>query len=402
MDSELSVKKGVITESKLVDLFATGKVKQKYQSSNNMFTSSNKASVLKQASRYCEILDLGNRKYRIAKVYKYPVPKNFSQMNSGLHQYLTPLILINLVASGIYQVKNLTFTTNKWYRMVDMINANYAKVKLNFDYASEKLNVGKNVLYDFYNATDDALMYYFKKSLEHLKAANLFNFQEINWVYVRSVDVKHNEYGKQCINIRPEHRRATAVEMVYIRKCEELARKHAGILPDDESAKYYGPKSKKFLTKLKELLLEQNILFCYKAYEIYSTDFDIQRCHQLLESFEINEKSELIELTNGIFQKNLRANAKLRIANNPEKRGLIGRDGLISQEDAEKFLKDFSAIINLTLKPAEEAIAVPESYDSLGMEHINKILHDNVEVLDNGHLLSVWAGKVPDIMRCEQ
>ena len=252
----------LLAEDDLVAIFATDKQKMTFMASGNKFKGGKqKETLLKQASRYCEVEDLGNRKYRIAKIYQYPVPKNYKQMSSGLHQYLTPLILVNLIASGIYQVKNLTFTTNKWYRMFDMINANYANFKLNIDYTSKKFNVGKNVLYDFFNATDDALVYYFKKSLEYLKAANLFNFQEINWVYVRSVDVKRNENEKHCINIRPEHRRATATEMVYIRKCEEKASHIAGISPDDESAKYYGSKSKAFLTKLKNSCL--NRTFCF-------------------------------------------------------------------------------------------------------------------------------------------
>ena len=306
-------------------------------------------------------------------------------MNSGLHQYLTPLILVNLIASGIYQVKNLTFTTNKWYRMVDMINANYGNLKLNIDYASKKLKVEKNVLYDFYNSTDDALVYYFKKSLEYLKAANLFNFQEINWVYVRSVDVQHEENDKHRINIRAEHRRATAAEMVYIRKCEQLASQQAGISPDNESARYYGSKSKAYLMKLKELLLEQNILFCYKAYEIYATDYDIQRCHQLLSSFEIREKSALVKLANDHFQKNLVTKAEARVTSNPEKRGLM------PNEDAENFIRDFEEIINLTLKPTNDIIAIPESPDSLGMEHITKIIKDNLEVLSNGRFVNLEA-----------
>ena len=381
---EAHVGYGIVDEAALVEMFATDKQKKCYREGGNKFKGGKqKDTLLKQASRYCEIEDLGNRKYRIVKVYKYPVPKNFNSMNAGLHQYLTPLILINLIASGIYQVKSLTFTTNKWYRMVDMINDNYRNMKFNIDYTSDTFEISKNVLHDFFNTTDDALVYYFKKSLEHLKAANLFNFQEINWVYVRTIDVKHEKDDKQYIKIRPEHRRATAEEMVYIRKCEELASIHAGIRSDDETAKYYGSKSKKFLTKLKELLLERNILFCYKAYEIYSTDNDIQRCYQLLDNFEVGKKSELIVMTNELFQRNLKANAELRVKKNPEKRGLISND-----EEVE-FLSEYDKIINLTLAPRIETFEVPEFVDATNTEHIDKIIEDNMELMYNGKVLKI-------------
>ena len=117
----MKIKEGIIPEKKFVELFATDKQKQKYKTSGNKFTGVNKSTVLKQAAKLCEITDIGNREYQITKVYKYPVPKNFNNMNTGIHQYLTPLILINLIAAGIYQVKNLTFTCNRWYRMVDLI-----------------------------------------------------------------------------------------------------------------------------------------------------------------------------------------------------------------------------------------------------------------------------------------
>lgn len=379
----MKIKEGIIPEKKFVELFATDKQKQKYKTSGNKFTGVNKSTVLKQAAKLCEITDIGNREYQITKVYKYPVPKNFNNMNTGIHQYLTPLILINLIAAGIYQVKNLTFTCNRWYRMVDLINDNYANMKQNIEYSSKKFEVSTNVLHDFYNTTDDTLVYYFKKSLEYLKAANLFNFQEINWVYVRTVDVNFEQDGHQCISIKPEHRRATSEEMVYIRKCEQVACKYVGISIDDESAKYYGKKSKMYLEKLRELLLEQNILFCYKAYEIYSTDNDIQRCYELLNSFEVCDKTDLIELVSTLFQRTLMVNAEKRVLNNPTKRNLLTSD------DINKFLGDYKKIINLTLACGIEKVDVPNRLDEKQEHDINKIIEDNVSVLLNGRGLKI-------------
>ena len=68
---------------------------------------------------------------------------------------------------------------------------------------------------------------------------------------------------------------------------------------------------------------------------------------------------------------------------NPEKRGLI------SEEDVGKFLSDYSEIINLTLKPTDDAVAFQEGTDALSLEHINKIISDNVEVVHGGHVLNI-------------
>ena len=384
---EAKLTEGIISETELVKLFATEKQSQKYKASKNKFASSNKNTVLKQAARLCEIEDLGNRQYQISKIYEYPVPKNFDKMNAGLHKYLTPLILINLIAAGIYEVKNLTFTCNKWYRMVDLINDNYVGMKRNVEYSSEKFEISKDALYDFFGTTDDTLVYYFKKSLEYLKEANLFNFQEINWVYVRAVNVKHNKDDKQYISIEPEHRRATASEMVYIRKCEQIACEHAGIRSDDESAKYYGKHSRAYLEKLRDLLIEQNIRFCYKAYEIYSTDYDIQRCFQLLGAFEVSDKADLIDMVNALFRRNLMVNAENRVVNNPAKRNLF------SSKDVERFLEDYNKIIGLTLNPKVDTLALPHVADKGDEEDINMIIKKNVSVFHNGKEMEIGVGR---------
>ena len=379
-----TVGEGVIDEHELVAIFATEKQKAAFAESGHRFKGGKqKETILRQAARYCEIEDMGNREYKILRVHKYPVPKNFAQMKEGLHKYLTPMILINLIASGIYEVKNLTFTMNRWYRMVDLINSNYVGIKFNMDYGSRKLGVGRNALCDFFNATDDSLVYYFKKSLEYLKTANLFNFQEINWLCARRVEIRRDESGKQFVDIKSEHRRATAAEMVYIRRCEEKASKHVGIGSDDEAAKYYGKKSGEYAEKLKELLLERDILFCYKAYEIYSTDYDIQKCYQLLGCFEIEDKDRLVELAYGYFRDNLLRNMGKRVACNPEKRSLF------TEAEKERFFADYEKVLEYTLNPSVKHMAIPDHSDSAEMGHVDRIIEDNLEVRYRGRTLKV-------------
>ncbi len=160
------ITEGIISEIELVELFATQKQKDKYYSNGNMFTSHNKETVLKQAKRECEVECLGKREYKIYEIYKYPVPKNFDSMNKGLHKYLIPLILNNLIyAVKIYEIDNITFSTTRWFEAIDLINRNYMAMKSNIDYSCKKISVDKNLLSEYFSNTDDALLYLFKKSL---------------------------------------------------------------------------------------------------------------------------------------------------------------------------------------------------------------------------------------------
>ena len=221
-------------------------------------------------------------------------------------------------------------------------------------------------------------VYYFKKTLEHLRGANLFNYQEINWVYIRHVQTSVNSLGKQHNDVSHLHRRATSDEMKFIRRCEQVACQHVGLGADDHMGKYYGAKSKDFLKKLKELLLEQSILFCYKAYEIYSTDKDIQRCYQLLSSFEFRQKEDLIVRLNSLFQQNIMLNAQRRISKNPIKRNLF------SDEDKQKFLYDYEKIAKLTLSYDSGLLYTPHMLDTIQEEDVNSVISNKLSISLNG------------------
>ena len=376
------VKTGIISETQLVDLFSTEKQKEKYLSLGK-FSGVNKQTILKQAARQCEIMDIGKRQYEITKVYKYPVPKNFDKMNSGMHRYMTPLILINLIGAKIHEVENVTFTCMKWHRMIEMINENYVTMKHNISYSSDKLSLSKNVLYDFFSTTDDTLVYYFKKSLEYLKEANLFNYQELNWICVRHIRDSVDENGKKILQITHEHRRASYNEMKFIRKCDQRACIEVGISKENDCEKYYGEKSKAYQAKLKELLMKENIVTCYKAYEIYSTDNDIMRCHQLLSNFKMDDIQAAVENMNKDFQKSLVVNAEKRIANRPEKRNLF------SNADIANFMKDYEKVIELTLSSDANKVRAPRLNGTTLESEINKIINDNLCISYNGSVVSI-------------
>ena len=90
------IKKGEISESELVRLFGSDAQKKSYEE-NGRFIGNYKKTLLKKMDRYCEIKDLGDRNYKILKIYPYPLPGNFNKMNSSLYQYIIPLLLTSLV-----------------------------------------------------------------------------------------------------------------------------------------------------------------------------------------------------------------------------------------------------------------------------------------------------------------
>ena len=382
-NKDKKINTGIITENELLDLFATDKQKNKYLSSDNKFVSSNKKTVLAQAGRDCEIKDIGNRQYEITNVYKYPAPKNFNKMNRGIHKYLTPLILINLIAAKIHNLDNITFTSTKWYKMIDMINDNYINMKYNMDYSSDRFNLDKNALIDFFNTTDDTLIYYFKKSLDYLKEARILNFQAINWICVKEESEVYNNGVKEFKTNRV-YRRVTQKEMVFIETCEQTACLDAGLsLNSSEGEKFYSSKSKKYLSTLEKLLSEKQILFCYKAYEIFATDRNIEWWYNLLNNFDIKDKKELVATLNSVFKNNILINAQKRITGNPEKRKLH------SEVDINNFMIAYKKISDFTLTNNADKLDIPQNINTVDERIINDFIDKNVHIILNGDKINI-------------
>lgn len=378
-----TLERGIISESDLLRLFATEKQRAKYESSGNKFTGLNKTTVLKQASLKCEIKDIGGRKYEISKVFEYPEPKTYGKMHRGIHQWLIPLTLISLVKAKIYEVESISFTCAKWHRMINMTNRNYIPMRYHVDYTSRKFGLRKEVVYDFFNHADSSLTYFFKKSLEYLKTAMLFDYREANWVCVRKRSEVSNGLGVQKITIDTEHRLAEPEELQFIRTCEQMACHYAGIPFDENPEKFYGTKSKAFQSKLRELLLERNISYHYKAYEIFTTDKDVQRCYHLLKSFKdaANEEHLILNLAKS-FQKHLLTNLKKRLAKKVQQ-------GSLTSSAALRFTREYKKIMKMTLEYDASDVEVPNVLDESSEEDINKIISDNIHISFNGKTVNI-------------
>ena len=84
---ELKLKPRGLSEKRLVEIFATPSIYERYKN-NGRFIGSDKKRVLERASKFCKIRDDGDKQYYISKVYENPLPTNFPKMNTDLYKYL--------------------------------------------------------------------------------------------------------------------------------------------------------------------------------------------------------------------------------------------------------------------------------------------------------------------------
>ena len=249
-----------------------------------------------------------------------------------------------------------------------------------------------DILGDYFDSTDNQLLYYFKKSLEYLKASDLFDYQQIKWVCIRKTENDDNN-SKRKVEIRYEHRRATQEEWEFARRCDQEACLLSDIRTDNFQEKYYGKKSHKYLHYYNTALARRDIVCCYTVYEIAATDRDIRRCYKLLEMFDITDKSELVNLLGSAFQDNLVNNANKRIYKGIENNSK--KYGSLSKEQAEDFISNYAKIASLTIGLVEEDRIIrgfPKIIDNKEITYINNIIEDNLDITLNGNRVNIGVG----------
>lgn len=338
-----NLKNGIICEKDLVDIFATTGQSQKYLSVNR-FTGKNKNILLKEVSRYCTVVDLGNRQYEISEVKKYPIPKIYDKMNKSLYQYIVPLILNKLI-DGHDKNNKITLTSNKWARQIQMINGNYNLVKHHKKDASDKLDFRISYIEDFYNKADDMVNNYLEMSLKYLKQTGSIIWRDVYMVHMESVgdkiieiDDSNNIYAEFNVD---EHQ-ATQEEMEYFSRCVEVADKIAGIdkSNDTDRERYYGKKALRFTKALSAELNKRNIKYIYKTYEVYYVHLD--RCKDMLSLFNTEN---MVEKFNYEFEKLITDNATKRY-----KKGELSKY-------SEDYVNTFVDLCEITINSKTESMA---------------------------------------------
>ena len=292
---KLGLKPRSITEKKLVEIFATPSMQERY-SKEDKFASSDKARLLQRARRFCEIRDDGNRQYYISKVYENPLPSNFDKMNKDLYQYICPLILTSLVNHHDKHNK-ITMTVGVWAREIEMVNNNYTKVE-------DKFGIDKAAFYDFYDRCDEAIDYYIIQALKYLQSAGLIIWREVYFVQPTTPEVLKDGQVYRAVE-EPKPRPATEEDMKFYTECVKAADEKANIKNAKE--RYYSIKSKLFRQTLMSKLHEKEIRYIYKSYEAYYINPD--RCSAVLDMFDQND---IINRFNEAFINKLATNAESR------------------------------------------------------------------------------------------
>lgn len=310
-----TIKKGKLTEKKLVELYGSEAQKKSYKE-NGRFVSNYKKTLLTKMSRYCTIKDLGDRTYKITNVYDYPLPANFNKMTKSLYQYIVPLLLTNLI-NGHDENNKIDITVGKWAREINMVNKNYNLVKYNKEDTSKETQCSLDTINEFYDKADDMIEWYITNALDYLKSAGLIIWREVYRVSeeISSGESVIDEHGNIHVDISIESHQASEDEMNYYSHCVSIADKAARI--ENAGERYYSKKSKLFGEVLKRELYKKKIKCVFKTYEAYYVNLD--KCNFVLDQFGDFQTDNLIGEFNEEFTKMLIENAGKRFDKNPNK-----------------------------------------------------------------------------------
>lgn len=310
-----TIKKGKLTEKKLVELYGSEAQKKSYKE-NGRFVSNYKKTLLTKMSRYCTIKDLGDRTYKITNVYDYPLPSNFNKMTKSLYQYIVPLLLTNLI-NGHDENNKIDITVGKWAREINMVNKNYNLVKYNKEDTSKETQCSLDTINEFYDKADDMIEWYITNALDYLKSAGLIIWREVYRVSeeISSGESVIDEHGNIHVDISIESHQASEDEMNYYSHCVSIADKAARI--ENAGERYYSKKSKLFGEVLKRELYKKKIKCVFKTYEAYYVNLD--KCNFVLDQFGDFQTDNLIGEFNEEFTKMLIENAGKRFDKNPNK-----------------------------------------------------------------------------------
>lgn len=173
-----SLKPCIITEKELVKIFANKKQKETYIT-NGRFIGTAKQTVLKEASRYCVIKDIGDRQYQIEEVYRFVIPRNFARMNTGLYQYTCPLVIQSIMVKS-----PLSMELTEWEKCLHIVNDKY----FSYRYSREP------IIQDFYSHVSDMADIYVKNTFSHLSKARVIDYKP-----VYGIKCVYREYTIICL-----------------------------------------------------------------------------------------------------------------------------------------------------------------------------------------------------------
>jgi len=372
----MKLQEGEISTKELVNIFGTDKQKENYIK-NKKLNSGNKSSILKKASRFCEIQDLGKGNFKIHKVFNLDMDKDelVFPLLKGLSQYITPLILSKLLIEQDENYK-VTLSFVSWAKRFEIVNNNYSFIRNHQERSSKHLNMNEDTLFDYFDKMDSCIRYYLEKILNILSnksGLDLIEFDSVTKVKKMDRDQTINkvkilfECDKYDEIISDEDRK-------FVIDCENKAKEEAGII--DNREKFYGYKSKIYNKTLSNLLINKNILFTYQAYNIFCKSK--KGVENLLSKFDsiIDYRDEnFIENINNVFIEYIEDKArKTKKRENDKFNNMLEEYGADAKEinyikkfrleeayiDNFKLLSELTVPNNINRKLSNEIVITPE------------------------------------------
>lgn len=377
-----SLRVGVISEKVLVLTFGTEKQITSYKSKNK-FTGVGKNTILKAAAHFVDIEDLGNRKYKIISIHKYPLPSNISKMKKGIYRYIVPLML-NKIINDSEKYQNINFTTIAWARNIEMINGNYSPMRYHKADVASKLNFEKRYVYEFFDKVDIQIHYYMKQTFDYLKDTELICLKKVNVVCMADSGIsKSSKNGKIKFNIdlKKIFRRATHEETTYIAECQKKAMEILEIPKKNNNECYYGKKSKEFMSIYSNLLLLQNILFTYDTYEISCCIENIDNLKFILSKFNVVDFDELVLSFNQEFQFSIIENCRNRYCKR--------NDTALDQVEKIPCIDCFKELSNITISKDAGKFKVIENNSVEEHNLVDNSVVDKISITVNGTELKI-------------
>lgn len=188
---------GVYTEKKLVEIFGSLAQKKYFSEHGTLRSGSYFNNMMKNIHRYCIIEPMeerssnGGYKFKVSSIYKYPLPHQFNKMNSGMYQYMLPLILSFLIN---FKDKKCTISLNplKLARKIKMVNQNYDTVRGNKRKASLTLGLNYSYINEYCERLYLHIQYYINTSFDYLRITNCIVYLHKNKTYFIDIDRCNN------------------------------------------------------------------------------------------------------------------------------------------------------------------------------------------------------------------
>lgn len=318
--NEIKLSRIVYNESSLVDKICTEAQRKTYHKKERFTGGSTQKAFWDKLSCYCDYdYDPQTKKYKIIDIFEYPKTVAEAKIHKGIYQYLTPMMLNELLFGKESKDRRLVFTALDLAKTIAMVNNNYNTVKYHQDEAHIDLGFSKTVLSEYFNKADNRIDDYIRRCIKYLQTMNCIIYNEVHMIGFLQKEFPLED-GRIVVEENRVVRVATKDEMDLYSRIVEEASNRAKIKNNDE--KWYGKKAAKYNAELTKLLNKHGIEFVCRAFEIYKVDE--KRCKEILKSFADKTLEQRKYEVGYVLSAMMDTNAEIRLIKNPS----LGNDYL--------------------------------------------------------------------------